>query len=388
MKRHKRVSVRCDFAPVFRAMVEASTRLAGAVILVLLCLPLLGREGNVAHAQLPPPPLPTDPTPLVELITAAERQSLDQSSQPKKRVEAFLDIASDHLEGAHDAIKAGDHRTAERELDIYNKATAESLKVVVALPKGNRGLAKKIEQQLYKDLRTLELIERLFPPERLGFAEAALRHAKQLRVRALNAAFDSGEVLNEADKEEGQKGSPPSGSGAPPRGAMSFRGSLAQRPSSTIPGDYLNEEEDDHVREAQNADDRIKVFMKIAERRLQAIAGPTAAPTDKKAQKKAEEEEREWGPLPKVARAELLKHYARSIEEAVAKLEDAHERNPKSPAIPKALTMLRDATDKHLQALKALEAEVKDQSEIEALRQAVGQAEWANKGARDGLKSK
>jgi hypothetical protein len=367
---------------------RAVARLAGPALLLLLWWPLLGLEGSGAATQIPPPPLPTDPTPLVELITAQERQLLQQASQPKKRVEIYLDISTDHLAAAHDAIKASDHRTAERELDIYNKATAEGLKVVVSLPKGSRGLAKKIEQQLYKDLRTLELIERLFPPERLGFAEAALKHAKQLRVRALNAAFDSGVVLNEADKEDGQAGAPPSGPGWPPRGAMGFRGSAVQRPSSTIPGDYLNEEEDDHVREAQNADDRIKVFMKIAERRLQAIAGPTPVPTDKKAQKKADDEEREWGPLPKVGRAELLKHYARAIEEAVAKLEDAHERNPKSTAIPKALTMLRDATDKHLQTFKALETEVKDQGEIEALRQAVGQAEWANKGARDGLKGK
>jgi hypothetical protein len=71
--------------------------------------------------------------------------------------------------------------------------------------------------------------------------------------------------------------------------------------------------------------------MKIADRRLQALTGVvTPAPTDKKALKKAEEEAKEWGPLPKVGRAELLGHYAKAIEEAVAKLEDAHERNQRA----------------------------------------------------------
>jgi hypothetical protein len=158
------------------------------------------------------------------------------------------------------------------------------------------------------------------------------------------------------------------------------------RSSSQIPGDYLTEEEDEHVREAQAADARVKVFMRIADRRLKALTGPAAPPTDKKDLKKVEEEEREWGAVPKVSRVELLHHYARAISECMAKLEDAYERNPKSPALPKALALLRDATDKHLQMLNALKPEMKTENEIGAMSGALDEAETANKGARDGLK--
>jgi len=347
---------------------------------------------TVAQGQLPPPPMPVDPTPLVELITAHERETLASAApDPRKQVEVLLEIASAHVEAGHNAIKESDYRKAERELDIYNKATAQAVTLALAQEKGRRGLAKKVEQNLYKQLRTLELIERLFPPERAVFPEAALKQAKQLRIRALNAAFDSGEVLEDPNKEKGKAGSPPSVSrndsegGAPQ--VYRFLGRVAQRAASTAAVDYLTEEEDDHVREAQNADDRIKVFMKIADRRLQALTGVAApAPTDKKALKKAEDEAREWGPLPQVGRTDLLKHYSKAIEEAVAKLEDAHERNPKSATIPKALALLRDATERHLQLLKLQEAQVKDESERDALKGAIGQAEWANKGAREGLK--
>ena len=360
------------------------------VLLILGILVAIPSGAPALQRQLPPPPLPVDPTPLNELLVGDERLLLENASQPKKQVEVCLDLSTVHLSAAQAAIRNNDYRATERELDIYNKAVAQALSVALAQEKGRRSLAKKIEQQLLKYLRTLEIIERLFPPDLIGFAEAATRQTKEVRVRALNTAFDSGDVLRDPYKKE------PAGKIAPitesrkmlfAERAIAGAGRL-QRSAPTIPGDYLNEEEDDHVREAQEADQRVKVFMKIAERRLLAITGTGPAPNDKKSQKKAEEEEREWGPLPKVSTAELLKHYARALEEAISKLEDAHEHNPKSSAIPKALTILRDSTDRHLQTLRSIETSLKDNSEREALRTAIAQAEWANKGAREGLKEK
>jgi hypothetical protein len=70
----------------------------------------------------------------------------------------------------------------------------------------------------------------------------------------------------------------------------------------------------------------------------------------------------------------------------MAKLEDAYERNPKSSALPKALSVLRDATDKHLETLRRLKPEMKTDTEVTAMSGAIYEAETANKGARDGLK--
>jgi len=154
---------------------------------------------------------------------------------------------------------------------------------------------------------------------------------------------------------------------------------------SQIPGDYLTEEEDDHVREAQAPDARVKVFMHIADRRLKALTGTAPVATDKKDAKKIEEEEKEWGAVPKVSKTELLRHYARAVSECMAKLEDAYERNPKSSALPKALAILRDSTDKHLVTLRSLKPELKTDGELDAVSGAIDEAETANKGARDGL---
>jgi hypothetical protein len=363
------------------------------------------------------PLLPVDPTPLVELLSPAEKALLADSHNPKKSVEQYIKISESHLDSAMGATKNGDPRTAERDLDIYNKAMAEACKAAFSMQDGKRAVAKKIEQSLYKHIRTLESIERLFPNDRGPFAEAALKHAKRLRVQALNEAFAGGDVLKDPEAEKKEKHKAPDGTskmtillhpadarlstlmaGAAFKlrqrqshyNAARFAGSshAIQRGSSQIPGDYLTEQEDEHVREAQKADERIKVFMKIADRRLAALKGDAVQPMDAKAQKRLEQEEKDWGTLPKMGRADLLRQYSRSIEECMAKLEDAYERNPKSSSIPKSLAALRDATDRHLETLRALSPDMKTDREIGAMRDAIDQAETANKGAREGLKGK
>ena len=360
---------------------------------------------SFASAQIPDPPLPVDPRPLTQLMTAADRAVLADADNPKEVVEAYLKIAETHLQAAFNAVRGNNYVLAESELDIYNKAAAAAGKQAFTLQEGKRQASKKIEQTLYKQIKTLESIERLFPIEREIYAEAALKQTKQLRMQALNEAFASGEVLKDPDSDKKPQDEPLDNDGAPkspafrqtpPLGRLirfagrslvrtatfnSMRGAMQQR------GDYLTEEEDDQVRQAQAPDLRAKVFMKIADRRLRAIVEPAAAaPLDKKQQKKAEEEEREWGAVPKVSREELLRHYARAVAECMNKLEDAYERNPKSSALPKALSVLRDATDKHLETLRRLKPEMKTDDEITAMSSALYEAETANKGARDGLK--
>lgn len=385
----------------------------------LACTILLAYAITMAagDARAQGPPLPVDLTPLSQLLSTAERAMLADAKNPKKTVETYLKLSETHLEAALAVIKNGDASKAERELDIYNKIMAEAFKTIFSMQDGKRSLAKKLEQHIYKQLKTLESVERLFPGERVAFAEDAIKKAKQLRVQALNEAFAGGDVLKDPDTEKPPTDNLPDKDKSPQsveplqplesnesRWLVSAKGEYDEEGnrsypaqakyvstdlSSQIPGDYLTEEEDTHVREAQKPDERIKVFIKIADRRLAALTGaPAPAATDSKAQKKIEEETREWGTLPNLSRAQLLRHYTRAIAEGMAKLEDAYERNPKSSGIPKALTALRDATDRHIQTLKSLESAAKDEKESAALRDAIEQAETANQGARDGLKGK
>jgi hypothetical protein len=383
---------------------------AGRVLCLLCVLSIV----SAAVQDLPPPPIPVDPTPLLDLLSAIEKSQLTEARSRKKEVDFYVKVGESHLDLARSSIKNGDHRTSERELDIYNKAMTEAMKVTIAQQEGQRGLAKKIEQNLYRQIKTLEAVELMFPIERQQFASASLKLAKQLRVQALNAAFASGETLRDPEEQEKLKTTTPArdGSAAVQRqfgakerirmigwsgGAYETRGLRAAYAArgkrfalAQAPGDYLTEEEDDKVREAQTADSRAKVLMRIADRRINLITGvvppPAEKPAGRKGEKKAEEEEREWGVLKTTSRTDLLKHYARAIEECMAKIEDSYERNPKSKGLSKALETLREATDRHLQALKALANQVTDDGGKRALGNAIEQAELANKGAREGIK--
>jgi hypothetical protein len=356
-----------------------------------------------AQEKYEPPPLPVDPTPLAQLISEYEKAALDREPNPKKQTEIYWRISENHLQLALTAINNDDYKTSERELDIYNKALDEAAKVVFNLREDRRKTSKKFEQIIYKQLRTLETIDRRFPRERSEFSEFALKHAKQVRGKALNLSFDAGEVIT--DKDSSNK-TPPQNKDSmvfQPGMHLSYRTPSARQLPASIQvayrlrrtesgwsqeADYLTEEEDDFVRAAQEPDQRVKVFMKIIDRRLKAITGETAAADDKKAQKNQEEENRKWGVLPKLDRAAYLQHYVRAIDEAMAKLEDAYERNPKANALTKALKNLVESTTEHLKILNSLAATVTSDKEKFILADAIEKAKLAHKGAEDSLKAK
>jgi hypothetical protein len=137
--------------------------------------------------------------------------------------------------------------------------------------------------------------------------------------------------------------------------------------------DHLTEQEVDLVREMQEIDQRIIVFIKAADRRLLVLTDPNAV------QKKKEEEV--WGPLPKGTRAELLMDYKRILEEAEEKMEDAYERSAKNEKLPKALAKFKEAVTKQIAQLRALAPQLSDPKEQRLLAEAIEEAETVTKGA-------
>jgi len=140
------------------------------------------------------------------------------------------------------------------------------------------------------------------------------------------------------------------------------------------PLDYLTAEEVEQVRDAQPIDWRVKVFMKIAERRLMAAEDPQA-PQIKK-------DEADWGALPTLARADLLRQYSRAIEEMITNFEEAYDRNPKDERLLKALTTFTEQTAKHLQRLEALRSNIADEATRQVLEQVLDDLKLAYEDAR------
>ena len=139
--------------------------------------------------------------------------------------------------------------------------------------------------------------------------------------------------------------------------------------------DHLSEQEADLVREYQELDKRIEIFIKAADRRLLVLANPAAV------QKKKEEEV--WGPLPTGTKLELLTDYKRILEEAEEKLDDAYSQGSKNPLIPKALSKIKEAASRQIAELRKLAPQLTDKREQRALAEAIEEAETVTKGSMD-----
>ncbi|MBS1786443.1 MAG: hypothetical protein JST85_01900 [Acidobacteria bacterium] len=143
---------------------------------------------------------------------------------------------------------------------------------------------------------------------------------------------------------------------------------VAQKKSTR---DHLTEQEVDQVRDVQQIDLRIEVFIKAADRRILVLTNPNAT------QKKKEEET--WGPLPTGTKAELLTDYKKILEEGEEKLDDFFEREPKSDLLKKALRKFKDAANRQIPQLRALASQMTEKADQRALAEAIEEAETVTK---------
>jgi hypothetical protein len=139
--------------------------------------------------------------------------------------------------------------------------------------------------------------------------------------------------------------------------------------------DHLTEKEDELVREFQEIDKRVEIYIKAADRRLLVLTNPNAT------QKRREEDT--WGPLPQGTKLELLQDYKRILEETEEKLDDALNRASKVPTLEKALNKFKEAAMRQIPQLRALAPQLTDKREQRALAEAIEEAETVTKASSD-----
>ncbi|MFN0107722.1 MAG: hypothetical protein ACKVZH_02630 [Blastocatellia bacterium] len=135
--------------------------------------------------------------------------------------------------------------------------------------------------------------------------------------------------------------------------------------------DHLTEQEIELVRDVQEIDQRIEVFIKAADRRILVLTNPAATQKEK--------EEKVWGPLPTGTKAELLSDYKKILEEGEEKLDDLYERSPKNDLLRKALRKFKDAANRQIPQLRALAAQLTEKADQRALAEAIEEAETVTK---------
>jgi len=138
--------------------------------------------------------------------------------------------------------------------------------------------------------------------------------------------------------------------------------------------DHLTDQETDLIRFYQELDKRMDVFIKAIDRRFAVING-TAQPSTKKPPKKREEEdEPEWGDIPKGTRTELLGDIAGILDEAITNLDDVSHRDARNPLIPRSLRKLTAAANGYLTQLATLKNHTTDPDEAAAIERVADNA--------------
>ena len=137
-------------------------------------------------------------------------------------------------------------------------------------------------------------------------------------------------------------------------------------PHLTQSRDHLTPEEVDLVKDAQVLDQRIDVFIKAADRRLQVITGVKIEST--KQQKKDSEK---WGELPVGSRAELIGDIAKILDEAITNIDDVSAHDEKNPLIAKALRKLGVEATRIFDQLKQFREQANSDAEVANFEQLI-----------------
>ena len=145
--------------------------------------------------------------------------------------------------------------------------------------------------------------------------------------------------------------------------AISARATFAQH------RDHLTEQEAELVRDNQELDKRMEVFIKAADRRFAIING-LPQPTPKKVKK----DDPDWGEPPKGTHAELLTDIADILDEATTNIDDVVRKDAKNSLLHKSLRKLATAANGYMNQLAILKDKTQNEDELAAIERAFDNA--------------
>jgi hypothetical protein len=111
--------------------------------------------------------------------------------------------------------------------------------------------------------------------------------------------------------------------------------------------DHLTEMEVELVRDAQEIDSRMDIFVKAIDRRFLVLNNDTSQA------KQIEKDLDKWGELPTGTRAQILRDIEKILDESISKIDDVATRDMKSDLFPVAVNVLANGAVRFLPELKS-----------------------------------
>lgn len=122
--------------------------------------------------------------------------------------------------------------------------------------------------------------------------------------------------------------------------------------------DNMTNDEDSVIRDTEEMDARMDVYVHIIDRRFLALNDPNAAES-----KQAQKDLDKYGKLRTGTPAKLNADIARTLEEAIGKIDDVAERDQKNPLFAKSVRILTKACERWVPMLKTSFDKASDDTE-------------------------
>ena len=143
--------------------------------------------------------------PLPEELSESESQSILKEEKPKSRVEATLKISDARVESAYKSIMENHFKAAAQDMDVYTALIRYADDYTRKLPgsqlKDRNNCLKKIEQAIFKQTRTLEMIARGISHDYREATERGVNEVKKIRLRAINDLLGGGNMINSSNDQ-------------------------------------------------------------------------------------------------------------------------------------------------------------------------------------------
>jgi len=146
----------------------------------------------------------------------------------------------------------------------------------------------------------------------------------------------------------------------------------AQISPAQVKRDHLTDKETDIVRDTQQVDLRMAVFIKAIDRRLAVLASSAIDPAKTG---KIPKDAPDWGELPAGSPAQLYHDIEGILDEAINNIDDVATREPNSKLMFKGVKVLAAGCSRILPQLKAFSEKTTDKKEKEALMNAIEYAQ-------------
>lgn len=129
--------------------------------------------------------------------------------------------------------------------------------------------------------------------------------------------------------------------------------------------DNLTYEEVELIRDVQELDKRMEIYIKTIDRRFLVLDGDTSQA------KQIEKDQYKWGELPAGTRSELFLDIKNILLEAIDKIDDVAENDGKSVLIPPAVHTLADAARRFIPKFQSYAEKTTDKKDLGSLSKSI-----------------